>query len=95
MIGFNECELSVVEDSETIGISVQLLHGSLEGSVELLVTPIDRTARSKWYCVACISKSSYIRPLLEYAVPVWDPHTASNSRVMENVQKNVLERVGC
>ena len=30
---------------------------------------------------------SYIRPLLEYAVPVWDPHTASNSRVMENVQK--------
>ena len=30
---------------------------------------------------------SYIRPLLEYTVPVWDPHTASNSRVMENVQK--------
>ena len=30
---------------------------------------------------------SYIRPLLEYTVPVRDPHTASNSRVMENVQK--------
>ena len=29
----------------------------------------------------------YIRPLLEYAVPVWDPHNASNSRVVENVQK--------
>ena len=27
---------------------------------------------------------SYIQPLLEYAVPVWNPHTASNSR-----------RVGC
>ena len=47
MIGFNECELSVVEDSEAIGISVQLLHGALEGSVEVLVTPIDRTAQGK------------------------------------------------
>ena len=52
MIGFNECELSVVEDSEASGISVQLLHGSLEGSVEVLVTPLDRTARSKLYCVS-------------------------------------------
>ena len=32
-------------------------------------------------------KLNEIRPLLEYAVPVWDPYTASNSRVMENVQK--------
>ena len=47
VIGFNDNEVSVVEDSEAIWISVQLLHGSLEGSVEVLVTPIDRTARSK------------------------------------------------
>ena len=58
MIGFNECELSVVEDSEAIGISVELLHGSLEGSVEVLVTPIDKTARSKWYCVTVGPHSS-------------------------------------
>ena len=37
---------------------------------------------------------SYIRPLLEYAVPVWDPHTASNSRVMENVQKFSVGKSG-
>ena len=51
MIGFNEYELSVMEDSGSIGISVQLLHGSLKGSVEVLVTPIDRTARSKYSIV--------------------------------------------
>ena len=47
MIGFNENELSVRENSVSIGISVQLLHGALEGNVEVLVTSFDRTAQGK------------------------------------------------
>ena len=58
MIGFTEYELSVVEDSGSIRISVHLLHGALEGSVEVLVIPIDITARSKYSNESVYCRSS-------------------------------------
>jgi hypothetical protein len=47
VIGFRECEFSGAEGSGSVHISVDLLYGTLEGSVEVLITLFDRTAESK------------------------------------------------
>ena len=59
-----------------------------ESSSCVIETPPSSDARRvKSDFVRRPAKISCVRPLLEYAVPVWDPHLVKDTRALESVQR--------
>ena len=52
--------------------------------------------RNLWRCPVAVKQQMYfalVRPLLEYACSVWDPHTASDTHKIEMVQRRAARFV--
>lgn len=52
-----------------------------------------RSLKSSTSSVRLLAYNSYIRPLLEYAVIIWDPFTLTNIKKLERVQHKVVRFV--